>query len=402
MRIRGSQFLPAILLVFAVILTSVRHTAAEPQPIKFGAVMPITGVFSSAGTQVNDGLRDCIAIANEEGGINGSKLEYIMEDGQYKLEVGKEAFERIMNRDHPMVLFGDSTHLSKALADPIRDKYKILFTSVSFASDVAQAGLYPSIFIPGPTYSDQMGMILRYIAQQAPGAKVAILHSESEFGKDPIRFAEQLIPKMQLQLVSLRAEKIRPTDLDAVVNSFRQADPDYVIVHGFAGGCLTDLVKKCRAANMKCQFMGTVWEVHQKIVDELGPLAQGLLAVSPYSRWWMEDMPMIKRIREYGTKHHPEVKHRPVAYMVGFASGLIFVEVLRKADKAGKLNYDGMVEALKNIKDFDTGGLTAPLTNYNNRFPQARIWKANASAGRLEPESDWTSFRLKRNIEGYQ
>ena len=207
---------------------------------------------------------------------------------------------------------------------------------------------------------------------------------------------------MKLELVGLRAEKTKTPDLDAVVGSFRQADPDYVIVHGFAGGCLPDLVKKCRAAHMKCQFIGTVWEVHEGLLDELGPLADGLLAVSPYSRWWMEDVPMIKKIREYGAKHHPEVKQRPVAYMMGFASGLISVEVLKRADRAGRLNYDGMVEGRTHLTEFDTGGLTAPLTNYNNCFPHARIWKANVSTGRLEPESGWATFRMVRHIEGYQ
>ncbi len=103
---------------------------------------------------------------------------------------------------------------------------------------------------------------------------------------------------------------------------------------------------------------------------------------------------MIKKIRAYTAANYPDVKARPLFYMQGFLSGLVFVETLRKADKAGKRDYQGMVEALQSLKDFDTGGLTAPLTIKNNRFPIGRIWRANAEKGIFEPESDWIRFYL--------
>jgi hypothetical protein len=49
------------------------------------------------------------------------------------------------------------------------------------------------------------------------------------------------------------------------------------------------------------------------------------------------------------------------------------MEVWRRTDKANKLNFEGTTEALTSLKDFETGGLTAPLTLLNNRFPVGRI-----------------------------
>jgi branched-chain amino acid transport system substrate-binding protein len=43
--------------------------------IKIGAVQPITGRFAFAGIHINDGLKDALMMANEEGGINGKKIE---------------------------------------------------------------------------------------------------------------------------------------------------------------------------------------------------------------------------------------------------------------------------------------------------------------------------------------
>lgn len=87
------------------------------------------------------------------------------------------------------------------------------------------------------------------------------------------------------------------------------------------------------------------------------------------------------------------ITYRPNYYMEGFATGLIFVEVLKRADKAGDLNYNGLVKALHSLTDFQTEGLMAPLTIKNNRFPVARIWKANVAAGQYEPASEWLVLR---------
>ena len=52
---------------------------------------------------------------NEEGGINGKKLRYVVEDGQYKIDVAMAAFQKIMATENPMVFFGESTEQAKAI-----------------------------------------------------------------------------------------------------------------------------------------------------------------------------------------------------------------------------------------------------------------------------------------------
>ena len=64
--------------------------------IKVGAVQPITGRFAFAGPHINAGLEDALMMANEEGGINGKQIKYIMEDGTYNVNVSVAAFKRII------------------------------------------------------------------------------------------------------------------------------------------------------------------------------------------------------------------------------------------------------------------------------------------------------------------
>ena len=41
---------------------------------------------------------------------------------------------------------------------------------------------------------------------------------------------------------------------------------------------------------------------------------------------------------------------------------MVMWEGLKRADKAGQLNGPGLKAALETLRDFDTGGLTAPIT----------------------------------------
>jgi branched-chain amino acid transport system substrate-binding protein len=360
--------------------------------IKVGAVQPITGRFAFAGGHINAGLEDALMMANEEGGINGKQIKYIMEDGQYQLDVATAAFKRIMSRDNPLIMYGESTGLGKAMGPEIKDRYKILYSSTSFSGELADAAANPYIFVPGPTYADMFGILLKYIAKEKPGAKVAFFYSDTEFGKDPIPSARQMSKDLKLDLVAEAVAQVGAIDVTSQVLELKRKNPDYVIFQGFVVEPVGAVIKQCRDFGMKTNFMGTFWGATKMIVDNLGPLAEGYMAVNPYMYWWNDDVPMIKKIKAYTAKKYPNVTYRDNSYMQGFMTGLIFVECLKRADKAGQLNGDGLVKALQSIKDFDSGGLSAPLTIKNNKFPVARVWKVNVAKKILEPVSDWMTL----------
>jgi branched-chain amino acid transport system substrate-binding protein len=360
--------------------------------VKVGAVQAVRGAFSFCFININDGLKDALTMANEKGGINGKRIEYIWEPTDYNVEESKKKFADIYAKHSPKVMFGNSTGLSKALADKITNTYKVLYTSSSFSAAVADENMYPSMFVPGPTYGEQIGILLMHIARTKPKAKVAFFFSDTAFGKDPIPYAKILCRRLRLNTVAEISVPLQIQDVSKQVLELKRARPDFVIFQGFVENPVPAVIKGCRQQGMTCKFMGTFWGATKTILDKLGPLADGYMVVNPYAYWWDTQAPMIQKIKAWTAQHYPEVTYRPNYYMEGFAAGLIFVEVMKRADKAGKLNYEGLVEALRSLKNFDTGGLTAPLTIKNNRFPVARVYEADAMQGIFKPVSDWINL----------
>jgi branched-chain amino acid transport system substrate-binding protein len=124
------------------------------------------------------------------------------------------------------------------------------------------------------------------------------------------------------------------------------------------------------------------------VLGKLGPLAEGFTGVMPYTYYWY-DVPALQEMKAFNAKHHPNVKHRTTYYTQGWFTGMIFEEALRRADKAGNLTGEGLSRALTTIKNWDVGGLTAPVTFKDNKIPVAKVWQANVQKKMYEPISDW-------------
>jgi branched-chain amino acid transport system substrate-binding protein len=384
----GVRVFLALMISYAAI-----HGAAAQEAIVVGVSLSPSGPPGIAATaeDLESGIRDALGIANDEGGVNGKKLRHVMKDDQYKPEVGVQVFEEMMAKYNPLCMFGSGTPVALAVAPLVKDKYPVLYTSTSFSAKVAFSGT-KSMFVVGPTYGDQFAVALKHIAQTKAKSKVAFLYSKGSFGEDPIAYGRIMARRLRLELVAEVVGDIRGGDHKAQIEELKLKAPDFVIVHGWVGPSNAALVKQCHALGLKSEMIFTLWGAAKEVVEAIGPDGPSFLAVSPYAYWWMDDVPMIKTLKSYTARHYPDVSYRPLNYVVAFMAGKIFVECLRKADAAKELNGNGLINALQSLKDFNTGGLTPPLTIRENRFPVARVLKSNPKKGILDPASDWIEF----------
>jgi branched-chain amino acid transport system substrate-binding protein len=381
------------LVAILILSSAIAQVAMAQDTITIGGTQPLTGpkVFVDEGVPLSTAMKDCIAITNAEGGINGKKLQYVEEDDQFSPDIGAKAFETLMSKYKPMCVFGSGTGVALAVAPLIRDRYRVLYSSTSFSAKIMTSGA-PSMFMMGPTYGDQFAVALKYAAMQRKGKKVAFFYAKGPFGEDPIPYGRIMSQRLRLELVGEAVGDMKGGDHTAQIQELKLKKPDWVILHGWIGPNNAPIIKQCHDLGLNAQIITTVWGAQRSVVEKLGPDGNKFLAVSPYAYWWMEDVPMIRKLRNYAAKNYPDVTERPLPYIVAYTAGMIFVECLRKADSAGELNAEGLTKVLKSLKDFDTGGLTPPLTIRENRFPIARVLTSNPAKGIFEPVSDWIAF----------
>jgi branched-chain amino acid transport system substrate-binding protein len=383
----------------AAAVLAVAVAAAAPGPaalaagdvLTIGACQPITGRFAFAGVNINAGLQDYIAYANEKGLVKGKKLVYVYEDSGYETDKAVACFKKMMAQHNPVAMFGESTGLGKAIAPELNARYKVLYGSNSFSAELANPKTHPYSFVSGPTYSDMFGILLEYIARQkgAAKAKVAFFYSDTEFGKDPIADARKRAAELGIEVVAEVVTKVGALDVTSEVLNLKKANPDYVIFHGYVLAPIPEVIRSARDLGLKTRFMGTYWSMDKTIIDKLGQDAEGYMGVMPYAYWW-DDAPGVKAMREYNARVHPGEKSRANSYFQGWFTGMVYVEAINRVLAAKKpVTGDNLKDALARIKDWDVGGLTGKVTFVNNKTGVGRVYQANVAKGIFEPVSDW-------------
>lgn len=363
------------------------YAAKAADDIVFGGSIPLTGVFAFAGEGIHAGIQDYVKIINDGGGINGRMVKYVPEDTAYKVDASVAAFNKITGQYETSFYYGDSTAFSKTINPELERKGSMIMAGASFASELNDPEKYPLQFIAGPDYTEMVGILLEYIAEEKPGAKVALVNSDTEFGRDPIEGAKERAEELGLDVAVSIITPPGSVDVSTEVLKLRRARPDYAIFHGYVLNPIPEFITQARQMGMDTKFMGTFWSMDNSMVMKMGEAADGFMGVMPYRYYYDEadNAPMLDKIREM----RPE--YQSTAYMQGFLTAMLMTEAAKRTLDAGKdLSGANLKAALNSLEDFDTGGIIGvPISIPGNSIAVGRIYQADGEQQKMVPVSDW-------------
>ncbi len=119
-----------LIVVTAVVAAVLFFQGREKETIKIGAIISLTGT----GGHLVD-LRDAMLMAadeiNSQGGVNGRKIELLIEDSKTNPDEAKKAFERIENGSKkPLIYLSTHSSIGLALA-PFAAKYQVVLVGAN-------------------------------------------------------------------------------------------------------------------------------------------------------------------------------------------------------------------------------------------------------------------------------
>jgi branched-chain amino acid transport system substrate-binding protein len=367
-------------------------SAVAEDDIVFGESALVTGVFAFAGAEFHEGLADYINFRNDNGGIKGRKIKHVFEDCGYKVDCSVAAFKKIHSENKPLFYSGDSTGFAKAINPELLKAGDVVMSGLSYASDLADEKAYPKTFMLGPSYADQMKILLTYVAKEKPAAKIAIVHSDSGFGRDPIEAGKATAKELGLEVVEVITTKPGSVNVTTEVLKLRRKKPDYILFHGYVLSPMNEFMQQIRDLGLDTKFMGTYWSSSELTYMKGGESADGYLGAMHLNYFNMEKSPgkAWDEMRAYNKKAHPDKTSRPNFYVSGWFQGLVWAEVIERTIDAGKeLKADNLRATLNSIENWDTQGIAAvPVTFRNNSIPFGRIVKANIAEQKYDVVSD--------------
>ncbi len=352
--------LSRILASLAVVLVAA-STSLAAETIKVGGIWDLTGVTADVGKPFAQGVQDAIAYTNSKGGINGKKIDLINVDYAYKIPQANAAYKKFVEQDKVVMLNGWGTGDTEALKDII-SKDKVPYFSASFSGHLTDPTKTPYNFFVGASYSDQIRGFLQYVKKTWKGKgapKVAFIYPNHGFGKAPIEAGRQYAKELGIELVH---EEVIPASFQDVTSNLlnmQKKNPDYAYVQTTVSWCAV-LLKDAKKLGIKTTFFLGNYGMTEALPALAKEAAEGVYGMATHAAYG-ENVKGMKVITDWNKKH-PSQEARDTVYVRGWAYGLTWAEGLRIADKNKKLTGEGVKSALETLKNFDTGGLTPPVT----------------------------------------
>ncbi|MEA3348916.1 MAG: ABC transporter substrate-binding protein [Pseudomonadota bacterium] len=355
------------LVAISLVLFFAAPTLAA-KTIKIGGLFDITGGTGSVGTPYAEGVRDYVRHINDNGGINGVKIELFDVDYAYKIPQALAAYKKFKTQK-VVAIQGWGTGDTEAMS-PLIKKDKIPYFSASYSEHLTDPKVTPYNFMVGTTYADQARVALKFIkdtwTDKSRNPRVAFIYNDTGFGRSPfftVKFqgqnfdgAEAYAEEIGVDLVAKPIIGLRALDATPQLLNMKKADPDFAICQETS--VMATILKDAKKLKLRTKFFALNWAMSGKLRELAGDAAEGCYWTNPFCLW-TDDAPGVKEARAVSEKYHPG-KVQIVNYFQGFTAMKVMAEAI--GNVKGEINGPSIKAALENMTDFDTGGLTVPIS----------------------------------------
>jgi len=352
--------------------------------IKIGQTMPYSGPASAYGT-IGKAEIAYFNMINEQGGVNGRKIELMSLDDSYSPPKTVEQVRRLVEQENVAFLFNTlGTPPNTAIQKYLNEKKVPQLFVATGASKWGDPQHFPWTMGWQPDYRTEARIYAKYILKNMPDAKIAILYQNDDFGKDYIiGLKEVLGDKAKTMVIQEASYEVSDPAIDSQVVSLQGSGADTLLVAAtpkFAA----QAIRKVYDIGWKPLFLLTnVATSVGAVITPAGPeKAVGVISASygkdPVDPTWKDD-PGMKKWRDFMAKYYPEGDLSDASNVYGYGAAATLVQVLKQC--GDDLSRENVMKQAANLKDFELPtalpGIkinTSPTQFYPIRQMQLESW----------------------------
>lgn len=364
-----------------------KSVAAE-EVIKIGSVADVSGPTSETGTPFALGVRTYFNYINGKGGVNGRKIELLETDGAYSIPKETAAFKRYaMEGVVAFIAYSTGGH-SQIVKMAARDK--IVIFGAGLAEGVVKGE--PWAFMHAASYDQVWRGEISYQIDHFSGRKpkMAIIYPDNGWGIMNRDASRAYAGKRGIEIVDEGIIAHKELDATTTLLTVKKRDPDFIMasVGTQPVSCVVMRdAKKIGIDTKKVQFYVPIQGIGPLTLEICGATVEDMIGGASYSSWDEKDLPGIKLIRQVVG----EGKAVDPWFIHGWTCAMVLTEGIRGIGSK-KATSENLKEALESVKNFDTGGITPPISFTPEDHLGAKgikLFKANIAKNYFEPIGDW-------------
>ena len=326
---------------------------ASDTEIKLGTTWAFSGPVSST-SPVERQMAGYFAMINDQGGVNGRKINLIALDDGYQPPKTVEQTRRLVEQDQVLLMYGQIGTPTNVAVRPYLNSKKVpqLFVTTGSTS-LIDPKKYPWTMGLQASYAAESRVVAKYILSEKPNAKIGILYQDDDFGTDHLDpFLQALGDKAKTMVVAKVSYAVTDPTVTSQILSLKAAGADtmFLMAQSRAAAQAVSAARDQGGENLLLfiPFVATAKSVIGPVGDDK---LKGLMSTEstkdPTDPAWANDS-AVKDYLAWVDKYVPEQdRASDRASPLGYISAYTMTEVLKRA--GNDLTRENIMKVAKSL-----------------------------------------------------
>jgi branched-chain amino acid transport system substrate-binding protein len=329
-------------------------TGATDTEVKIGNIMPYSGPASAYGV-IGKTEAAYFKMINAEGGINGRKIDFISYDDGYSPPKAVEQARKLVESDEVLLVFNPLGTPSNSAIQKYLNSKKVpqLFVATG-ATKWNDPKSFPWTMGWQPSYQSEARIYAKFLLKEKPGAKIAVLFQNDDFGKDYLKGLKDGLGAKGSMIVAEESYETTEPSIDSHIVKLKSTGADTFIsitTPKFAAQAIKKLAEiEWKPLHIVSNVSASVGSVMKPAGFENG---QGILSAA-YAKdgadpQWDND-PGMKKFFAFLEKYYPDGDKRDGSLVFGYGVAQTMAKVIAMC--GDNLTRENVMKQAASLKDF--------------------------------------------------
>lgn len=212
----------------------------KKDPIKIGAIFPLSGSLALLGTESFEAADLARKIVNEQGGVNGRPVEFIKADAPDATAAANEA-NRLISKEGVKLIIGTYASGLALAAAPVVERNGVVYYELIASSDKLNQQGFRYVFRVNDN-STKLGTAAVDFVEEALAPrlqiepeklKLAVIFEDGAFGTAAAEIVKSRALQSGINLVAYENYKATSVDLSSLVLKLKEVNPDVIIAPSY-------------------------------------------------------------------------------------------------------------------------------------------------------------------------
>ena len=301
--------LPIIIFIFIIFYIYFKDEVFKDKTIFVGASLPKSGIISSWGNAVSNGVNSYLQYANENNIVKNKKIEFLTYDDKYEPEITLENTNKLIYEEKVFALFGYvGTPTVKRILPILYDEnipFFSAFTGASFLRDNKNENFINF----RASYQQEIEALITLLNREKKLNKIAVFYQNDDYGEEGYISLLNSLKKRNLNLLAEGSYKRNTLSINHAFNEIKNAKPEVIFMIGaFKTNSL--FIKKAKEnENLKdtifCNISFGDANSMVKELEKLNTNTKNLIFSQIVPSYMDTSIPVVKEYHDLMKKYYP-------------------------------------------------------------------------------------------------